>query len=45
MSRDFYLASAEPAIPNIEAQGLLWDFQTLRELVDTLPGIGEYVVH
>ena len=38
MNRYFYLASAEPIVPNMEAWGLLWDFQTLRELVDTLPG-------
>lgn len=25
-------------MPNQEAWGLLWDFTTLRELVDTLPG-------
>ena len=38
MNRYFSLASADLVVPNVEAWGLLWDFQTLRELVDTLPG-------
>ena len=38
MNRYFSLASAELVVPNMEAWGLLWDFQTLREIVDTLPG-------
>ena len=38
MNRYFSLASADLVVPNMEAWGLLWDFQTLRELVDTLPG-------
>lgn len=38
MNRYFSLASAEIVVPNMEAWGLLWDFQTLRELVDALPG-------
>ena len=38
MNRYFALASADLVVPNMEAWGLLWDFQTLRELVDTLPG-------
>ena len=38
MNRYFSLASAELVVPNVEAWGLLWDFQTLREIVDTLPG-------
>ena len=38
MNRYFSLASAALVVPNMEAWGLLWDFQTLREIVDTLPG-------
>lgn len=38
MNRHFSLASADIVVPNQEAWGLLWDFQTLREIVDTLPG-------
>ena len=38
INRYFSLASAELVVPNMEAWGLLWDFQTLREIVDTLPG-------
>ncbi|KAF8147680.1 glycoside hydrolase family 38 protein [Crassisporium funariophilum] len=37
-NRYFSLASADLVVPNMQAWGLLWDFQTLRELVDTLPG-------
>ena len=36
MNRYFSLASAELVVPNLEAWGLLWDFQTLQEIVDTL---------
>ncbi|KAI0640866.1 glycosyl hydrolases family 38 N-terminal domain-containing protein [Trametes meyenii] len=38
MNRYFQLASADLVVPNQEAWGLLWDFQTLRELTDSLPG-------
>ncbi|KAG5726299.1 hypothetical protein E4T56_gene17375, partial [Termitomyces sp. T112] len=38
MNRYFRLASADLVVPNQEAWQLLWDFTTLRELVDTLPG-------
>ena len=38
MNRYFSLASAELVVPNMEAFRLLWDFQTLREIADTLPG-------
>ena len=38
MNRYFSLASAELVVPNLEAWALSWDFQTLREIVDTLPG-------
>ncbi|KAG6862107.1 hypothetical protein C0995_005917 [Termitomyces sp. Mi166 len=38
MNRYFALRSADLVVPNQEAWRLLWDFTTLRELVDTLPG-------
>lgn len=38
MNRFFGLASADLVVPNMEAWQLMWDFQTLRELTDTLPG-------
>jgi len=38
MDRYFNLASADLVVPNQEAWALLWDFTTLRELVETLPG-------
>jgi alpha-mannosidase len=38
MNRHFKLASADLVVPNLEAWALLWDFTTLRELVETLPG-------
>ncbi|KIK17686.1 glycoside hydrolase family 38 protein [Pisolithus microcarpus 441] len=38
MNRYFKLASADLVVPNQEAWRLMWDFSTLRELVDTLPG-------
>ncbi|KAF5362894.1 hypothetical protein D9758_007045 [Tetrapyrgos nigripes] len=38
MNRYFSLASADLVVPNQEAWHLLWDFQTLREIVDSLPG-------
>ena len=44
MNRYFSLASAELVVPNMDAWGLLWDFQTLREIVDTLPGNTPYVL-
>ncbi|KAJ7643881.1 glycoside hydrolase family 38 protein [Roridomyces roridus] len=37
-NRYFSLDMADVVVPNQEAWRLLWDFQTLRELVDTLPG-------
>lgn len=43
MNRYFSLASADLVVPKMEAWALLWDFQTLRELVDTLPGNTPYV--
>lgn len=45
MNRYFSLASADLVVPNMDAWGLLWDFQTLRELVDTLPGNTPFVVY
>jgi alpha-mannosidase len=38
MHRYFSLASADLVVPNMDAWGLLWDFHTLEQLVDTLPG-------
>ncbi|KAI8992732.1 glycosyl hydrolases family 38 N-terminal domain-containing protein [Trametes punicea] len=38
MNRYFQLASADLVVVNMEAWKLLWDFQTLRELADSLPG-------
>ncbi|KAK7027819.1 glycoside hydrolase family 38 protein [Favolaschia claudopus] len=37
-NRYFRLDMADIVVPNQEAWRLLWDFTTLRELVDTLPG-------
>ncbi|KAJ7203479.1 glycoside hydrolase family 38 protein [Mycena haematopus] len=37
-NRFFGLATADIVVPNQDAWRLLWDFTTLRELVDTLPG-------
>ncbi|PFH50184.1 glycoside hydrolase family 38 protein [Amanita thiersii Skay4041] len=38
MNRYFTLASADLVVPNQEAWKLLWDFNTLTQLVDTLSG-------
>ncbi|KAK0458541.1 glycoside hydrolase family 38 protein [Desarmillaria tabescens] len=38
MNRYFGLASADLVVPNHEAWHLLWDFQTLREIIDNLWG-------
>ncbi|KAI0351116.1 hypothetical protein OH77DRAFT_1506678 [Trametes cingulata] len=38
MNRYFQLATADLVVLNVEAWDLLWDFQTLRELADSLPG-------
>ncbi|KAF9235409.1 glycoside hydrolase family 38 protein [Melanogaster broomeanus] len=38
MNRYFSLASADLVVPNQDAWHLMWDFNTLREVVDTLPG-------
>ncbi|KAH7922134.1 glycoside hydrolase family 38 protein [Leucogyrophana mollusca] len=38
MNRYFQLASADLVVPNQDAWHLMWDFTTLRELVETLPG-------
>ena len=43
MNRYFSLASADLVVPNMEGWGLLWDFQTLREIVDTVAGNTPYV--
>ncbi|OAX33098.1 glycoside hydrolase family 38 protein [Rhizopogon vinicolor AM-OR11-026] len=38
MNRYFSLASADLVVPNQDAWHLMWDFGTLREIADTLPG-------
>ncbi|KAI1787087.1 glycoside hydrolase family 38 protein [Ganoderma leucocontextum] len=38
MNRYFGLRSADLVVPNMEAWHLFWDFQTLRELTDSIPG-------
>ncbi|KAF9459521.1 glycoside hydrolase family 38 protein [Collybia nuda] len=38
MNRFFSLDSADLVVPNMEAWGLLWDFETLRQLVNSVPG-------
>ncbi|KAG2746357.1 glycoside hydrolase family 38 protein [Suillus brevipes Sb2] len=38
MNRYFELASADLVVPNQDAWHLMWDFTTLREIVDTVPG-------
>ena len=43
MNRYFTLASADLVVPNQEAWNLLWDFEALQQLVDTLPGNTPYV--
>jgi alpha-mannosidase len=37
-NRYFSLASADLVVPNQEAWRLLWDYETLRQISDTLPG-------
>lgn len=36
--RYYTLNSADLCVPNMEAWRLMWDFQTLRQLLDQLPG-------
>lgn len=38
MNRYFTLDSADLVVPNLPAWALLWDFQTLNQIIDTLPG-------
>jgi alpha-mannosidase len=38
MNRYFGLGTADLIVPNLDAWHLLWDFTTLKELCDTLPG-------
>lgn len=45
MNRYFALSSADLVVPNQEAWHLLWDFSTLREIIDSLPGNSSYVLH
>lgn len=38
MNRYFSLASADLVVPNQEAWRLLWDFETLKQIIDNVPG-------
>ncbi|TFK68127.1 glycoside hydrolase family 38 protein [Pluteus cervinus] len=38
MNKFFSLASADLVVPNQEAWRLLWDFNTLKQIIDTVPG-------
>lgn len=38
MNRWYSLDSADLVVPNMDAWGLLLDFETLKQLADTLPG-------
>ncbi|KAF5347291.1 hypothetical protein D9756_009971 [Leucocoprinus leucothites] len=38
MNRYFTLASADLVVPNQEGWGLVWDFEALKQITDTLPG-------
>ena len=38
MNRWFTLASADLVVPNMDAWGLLWDFEALKQIIDTVPG-------
>ncbi len=38
MNRYFGLASADLVVPNMEAWHLLWDFQALRQISESVPG-------
>jgi alpha-mannosidase len=38
MNRYFRLDSADLVVPNQEAWRLYWDFEALKQLIDTLPG-------
>lgn len=43
MNRYFTLASADLVVPNQDAWHLMWDFQTLREIIDNVGGSTPYV--
>lgn len=38
MDRTFTIDSADVVVPDPQAWGLLWDFSTLRQLTENLPG-------
>jgi len=38
MNRYYQLDSADLVVPNMDAWHLLWDFETLKQLTDALPG-------
>ena len=38
MNRYYSLASADLVVPREEAWRLMWDFETLKQIADTLPG-------
>jgi alpha-mannosidase len=45
MNRFFRLDSADLVVPNMDAWSLLLDFETLKQLVDTLPGNTPFVIY
>jgi alpha-mannosidase len=44
MNRWYSLDSADLVVPNMDAWGLLWDFETLKQLSDALPGNTSLVI-
>lgn len=44
MNRWYSLSSADLVVPNMDAWGLLWDFETLKQLADALPGNTPFVI-
>lgn len=45
MNRWYCLDSADLVVPNMDAWGLLLDFETLKQLADALPGNTPFVVY
>jgi alpha-mannosidase len=43
-NRWYSLDSAALVVPNMDAWGLLWDFETLNQLADALPGNSSLVI-
>jgi len=43
MNRYFSLASADLVVPNQEAWRLMWDFETLKQVIHNLPGNTVYI--